>query len=367
MLGRADEIVVAVLAVMDAPRLVPLLPVLAAPSNVGNHVRAAEVLHEDEAEDREVRGEGDVEPPVAVQDGGGGRAPRARLLVLHDKHRDPGAVLALIELLAASELGGVKAWHGSGPVLLPLEGFHIVAEHRARVGEAGVLVEHLGRVLLPRNLAQSPGPRKGDLLHFFAAHLVHGEGLAHVVEVAHHEAVAAHASHVLQHIGWVLRNDLLGSFDGVLVLARGGPRVGEGHLHHLVARGVEVGEEPEVPPLVGHIGVLRVEVVHKAHCVEALHSPPELREPHLVDGVAAGVGSDEQVFAAVGDLGPDGPVGLFRAREHQGVLLIGSPEPVVFDHLPFGGIHLRAGSLPALQARGLVVRGVEEALAVVGP
>lgn len=78
------------------PTLVPGLAVLPAAADVGDGEHAAQVAHEDEAGDAVAGRDGDVEAPVAVQEGRVG-AVQLQPLLVHHEHGHLGTVLAGVE------------------------------------------------------------------------------------------------------------------------------------------------------------------------------------------------------------------------------------------------------------------------------
>src|SRR5262249_25751087 len=132
VLGGGAEVVEHVLLLVEHARLVPLLTVLAAAAETGRRVDAATLEPRDRLA-REVRRRRGAEAAVAEQVD---RvvAVELQVLAMHDEHRNPRAVLALVEDLLGREGARVERDARRPDRDEPLVS-DVVAEDRSRARE----------------------------------------------------------------------------------------------------------------------------------------------------------------------------------------------------------------------------------------
>ncbi len=350
VLRRGDEVVEHVLLVLQHPRPVPLLAVLAAASQVGLGVDAAQ-LEPDQTAGREARRHADVEAAVAVEVGRVRAIERYPLLV-RDEHGDPGAVLRPIEHLAGLVAAGVEI-DGGRLEHRRFPGLEIIVKDGRRVEKRGERVEHLRVLALSAEAADGSDRRELDLLHQLAVHRVDERPRVGVVQVAGDELVVDDAD-VLQHVGF------LGD-DRAPVRTRRSLRV-DGD--QTVARRVEVRQEVKHRPVVADERVAGVEIVEQPDHRAAESRRLWVDQIDIVDPVPL-VGAvpyaHDPVAAIVRHRDPEAPLGLVRPLVDQPVLSLRRADAVVVQLL------IAVRRLVRLPRLGLRIAAVEEAGPVMRP
>ena len=344
-LGRGQEIVEDVLLVRLHPGLVPAASVLAAPAQIRHGVQSA-ALHPDQIADRKTRGQRNVEPAVAVQNGLP-TARRTRAAAVRQEHRYSRAVPALEKHLLRYVIRRIErqlraAEHGT------LARRHFVPEDRDRRGKAGEPVERLSVRLPPAKPAGRTDAGQRDFAQPAAVQLEHLDPRRSVLQVGHKKAVpddARAADHLLRLGDHFFPIRSFRAFDV--------------DRDHAPQRGIQVGQQPEQRTLIAEELVLGVEPAQQLDHL-GLRICQRLVE-HLVLWLGAPPHADHQVLAIVGHPAAESPFLLIRPLVDQPVLVLGIAEPVIEQLLKV------VGACELLPRRRFVVAAVEKALIVRRP